>query len=457
MNFNKFNSKKNILNCLPFIVFFVIVFTWHFTLQHRIDDLVFAGFYKSNIFNILVMRYETWTSRVLIEFFLVPLAALPPIFWNFFDSLIFLLMAVLIPKIALNTEKITEEKSFLYNILSCVIVLIYIFTTSTVLASSGYTATTLNYTWPLSFGLLHFYLVKRYVFTENKLSTGKKIVIYIIMLVALIFAINQELMLIVVSGAYFFIILYCLYNKLKIPNSILLIIFVIFLGFLNVFLCPGNHVRYSHEVTCFSGYYTLTLINKIDLGITVLLNRILLSYSLINIFFFLMLGVYLYFLTKRRVSILISLMPLTILITLLVMISIGYMPLVEFLTEAVTKYGLLRSDLSHILTLSILYAIIIFSVIYALIQMYQNGRKKLSYAIFCLLLLGISSQIMRGFSPACWESGERWEIYYYFCVAFATYLLSADLLDSRYDSFRNWLVKRSLWKSINNFFSSGKN
>lgn len=457
MNSNKFNSKKIILNCLPFIIFFVIVFTWHFTLQHRIDDLVFAGFYKSNILNILVMRYETWTSRVLIEFFLVPLAALPPIIWNFFDSLIFLLMAVLIPKIALNTEKITEEKSVIYNVLSCVIVLIYLFTTSAVLSSSGYTATTLNYTWPLSFGLLHFYLVKKYVFTDNKLSTGKKIAVYAVMLSALIFAINQELMLIVVFGAYFFIILYCLYNKVKIPNSILLMVFVIFLGFLNVFLCPGNHIRYSHEVTCFSGYHTLTLINKIDLGITVLLNRIILSYSLINLLFFLILGVYLYFLTKKKVSILISLMPLTILITLLVMILIGYMPVVEFLTAAVTKYGLLRSDLYHILTLSILYAVIIFSVIYGLIQMYQNGRKKLSYVIFCLLVLGVSSQIMRGFSPACWESGERWEIYYYFCVAFATYLLSADLLDLRYDNFRNWLVKRSLWKSICNLFSSGKN
>lgn len=233
--------------------------------------------------------------------FLVPLAALPRIIWIFLDSIIFLLIAVMIPKIALNTGKINGKKSIIYNSLSCVIVLSYIYTISGGLYSAGYIATTLNYTWPLFFGVLHFYLVKKYVFFKNNLSKIQKIVIYGIMIFALLFAINNEIMLLVVSGVYFLIIFYCSYNKVKIPNSILIMLFIIFLGFLNVLLCPGNHLRYSSEIkTWFPDYYTLTLINKIDLGISVLFNKILLSHGLISLCFIGILTFLVYFTSKKK-------------------------------------------------------------------------------------------------------------------------------------------------------------
>ena len=141
-------------------------------------------------------------------------------------------------------EKIDEKKSIIYNSLSCIFVLIYIFTTTSALSSSGYIATTLNYTWPLFFGLLHFYLLKKYVFHENNTSIQQKLVIYAVMIFALVFAINQEMMLVLVSVAYLFIILYCLYNKVRIPNTVLVMLFIIFLGVLNAYLSPGNHRRY---------------------------------------------------------------------------------------------------------------------------------------------------------------------------------------------------------------------
>ena len=259
MNFNKINAKKSFLKYLPFVIFFAIIFTWHFTLPRSGDELFFAKVYHNqNIFNFLYIRYESWTSRLLIEFFLVPLAGLPRIIWNFFDSIVFLLIAVLIPKVICNMEKIDEKKSVIYNSLSCIFVLIYIFTTTSALDSAGYIATTLNYIWPLFFGLLHFYLLKKYVFHENNSSTKQKIVIYAIMIFALLFAINQEMMLVLVSVAYLFIILYCLYNKVKIPNTVLFMLFIIFLEFLNVYFSPGNHVRYYVAISnWFPTYYKL--------------------------------------------------------------------------------------------------------------------------------------------------------------------------------------------------------
>lgn len=451
----KVNVKTSFLMYLPFILFFAIILIWHFMLPRLGDDLAFSNmFHKYNIFSFLVWRYETWTSRLLIEFFLAPLSALPKIIWNFFDSIIFLLMAVLIPKIILNTEKINKKRLVIYNSLSCIMVLIYIFTISNALYSAGYIASTLNYTWPLAFGLLHFYLVKRYIFTENNLSTGRKIVIYLIMGFALIFAINQEIMLVIVSGAYFFIILYCLYNKVKIPNPVFIMLFIIVLEFLSVYLSPGNHARYIVSLSEFPEYYKLTLVNKIDLGTTILLKGIALSYifsyTLINLFFFGILGTYLYFITKKKISIIISLMPITVIITFWIMSLIGYMPVIEFLIAGVTKSGLLHSNLNHILVISFIYGVIIFSVVYSLIQIYKYKGRKLSFVIFCLLLLGFSSQMMRGFSPNCWGSAQRWEIYYYFFIIVISYILSVDLLESKYENCKNWFMNRKIWKVILN-------
>ena len=459
LNFNKINAKKSFLKYLPFVIFFAIIFIWHFTLPRLGDDLMFGKVYHHyNIFNYLSLRYEIWSSRSLIEFFVVPLTGLPRIIWNFFDSIVFLLMAVLIPKIFLNMEKIDEKKSVIYNSLSCIMVLIYIFTTTEALASAGYVATTLNYTWPLFFGLLHFYLVKKYVFSENKSSTKQKIAIYATMIFALIFAINQEMMLVIVSVAYLLIVLYCLRNKVKIPNSVFFMVFIIFLEFLNVYLCPGNHLRYYHEIShWFPDYYNLTLVNKIDLGITVLLNRIVLLYSLISLFLFAILPIYLRSITKKKFPVMISLIPLIIVVTLGLMNLMGYMPIVDFIKVGMTKYGLVHSNLKHILIISSIYAVIIFSVMYTLIKIYKHGEKKLSSIIFCLLILGFTSQMMRGFSPTCWASAQRWEIYYYFCVTCATYILSVELLESRYDNCKNWLLNRKLWKFMHNLFSSGKN
>lgn len=440
---NKLNAKNSsFLPYLPFVIFFVILFIWHFMLHFSGDELYFSKlYYRNDIFNSILMRYVNWSSRFIIEFFLIPLAGLPRIVWNFLDSIIFTLIAVLITKLTLNTGKINRKKSFIYNSLSCILVSIYIFAISSALASAGNIATTLNYTWPLFFVLLHFYLIKKYSFNDTtEIANSTKISIYALMFFSLIFAINQELMLFIVAGAYFLIILYCLYNKITIPKSIFLMLFTLFLGFLNFYLCPGNHLRYSGEIrTWFPDYNTVTLINKIDLGISLLLNRIMLPNplikdNLINLIFFGVFAAYVYSITKKKISLLISLTPLIIILTLLIMFYIGYFPVIEFIHEGITKYGLLHSNITHIMLISVLYLIILISVLYGLINIYKYRGKKLCALILSLLLLGFASQMVKGFSPTCWATGERWEIYYYFFITCITYILTVELLENKHNN-----------------------
>lgn len=441
----KLNVKKSsLLMYFPFLIFFAIVFLWHFRLIPAGDDLYFSRvYYEQNIFVFLGSHYETWTSRIIIEFFITIFAGLPQIIWNFLDSIIFTLIAVLIPKLTFSTTKIGGKKSFIYNSLSCVLVLLYIFTIDGALWSAGYIASTLTYTWPLFFILLHFYVVKKYVFNEhnlNMLSITKKVAIYGIMIFSLIFAINNELVLFITAGAYFFIICYCWYKKIKIPKSIFLMLFIILLGFLNFYLCPGNQARYVKDtLRRFPDYYTLTIINKIDLGISVLFYKFITpdgptKFGPIYLLFFGVLTFYVYSITKKKIPVLISLIPLIIMLLSFGLILLwGYSPIITFMNEAVTEHGLLQSNLSNILLISVIYAIVLFSVLYSLVQIYKYRGKKLSGLIFCLLALGFASQMVKGFSPTCWTTGDRWEIYYYFFITCVIYILTVELLENRQD------------------------
>jgi hypothetical protein len=103
------------------------------------------------------------------------------------------------------------------------------------------------------------------------------------------------------------------------------------------------------------------------------------------------------------------------------------------MNEAVTEHGLLQSNLSNILLISVIYAIVLFSVLYSLVQIYKYRGKKLSGLIFCLLALGFASQMVKGFSPTCWTTGDRWEIYYYFFITCVIYILTVELLENRQD------------------------
>ncbi|MDI9435622.1 MAG: DUF6056 family protein [Euryarchaeota archaeon] len=437
-------KKSSLLMYLPLIIFFIIIFLWHSRLIPAGDDLYFSKvYYEQNIFVFLAWHYETWTSRLIIEFFITIFAGLPQIIWNIIDSAIFTLIAVIIPKITFNDNKINEKKSLIYYSLSCVLVLLYIYTINGALWSAGYIASTITYTWPLFFMLLHFYLVKKYLFNENNLNNLhiiKNLAIYGIMIFSLIFAINNEILLFIVAGAYVFIILYCWYQKIKIPKSIFLMLFIIFLGFLNFYLCPGNQARYMKDILRrFPEYYTLTIINKIDLGISALIYKFITPYGPVKfgpiyLTFFGALTIYIYSITKKKIPLLISMIPLILILSLLILIFlVGYSPIIAFMNKAVTEYGLLHSDLSHIMIISGIYSIVTFSVVYSLIKIYKYGGKRLSSLILCLLILGFASQMIKGFSPTCWFTGERWEVYYYFFITCVIYILTVELLENRDD------------------------
>lgn len=131
---------KNYLILLPFLILFLIMLDWHHILGLTQDDLFFYTVpQQSDILTFVIDRYDTWSSRILIEYVLCQMLQLPLIIWWYLDSLIFTLIAVLTYKL------INGKNKLFYGILSCLLCLSFIYSGYYALASAGYETTNINY------------------------------------------------------------------------------------------------------------------------------------------------------------------------------------------------------------------------------------------------------------------------------------------------------------------------
>ncbi|MDR2873364.1 MAG: DUF6056 family protein [Methanobrevibacter sp.] len=328
--------KKIIYIYIPFIFLFIILILLHYYWHApNLDDLYFAKRFNTlfilNNSNFIMYRYTSWTSRSLIEFFLVILSYLPPVIWKLLDSLLFLIIAVLTPKIILsNFERLSIKKKFTYNIISSILLLIFIWNVFHDLGSAGYISTTLNYIWPFGFAVIHFYLIKKYIFKKVNMDLFKKTCIYSMMIFSLLFAINMEIMLVVVFGVYVFIFIYLQYKKIKIPKIMLYFYGIVILGFMNSLLCPGNHERYFSELkTWFPKYSTFSLFNKIDLATTTLFYNLITKFNPISYIFFAILGIYTFIISKKKKISYVGFIPIFLLTFFYFMLFIQFKPLIN--------------------------------------------------------------------------------------------------------------------------------
>ena len=196
---NKFLSMSLIF---LFLLSIHVVFKVNFN-----DDLWFKniiGTEYKNIFEYIPIRYNTWSSRLIIESVLIFLLACPNIIWCVLDSLIIMLIIYSIDYLFKNNKK---------YILILLIILLYPLHE---MKSAGWYATTLNYLWPLALGLFSFIPIK------NKLIEKKeKRYMYPLYILSIIFACNQEQMCAVVLSFYIIFDIY-LYKKGKL-NKFLII------------------------------------------------------------------------------------------------------------------------------------------------------------------------------------------------------------------------------------------
>lgn len=425
MNFKKY------VKYIPFLIFLIILLCYHWKLavvtadyptfqtivsKHPLLSLTKNGF--------LSYRYATWSSRSLIEFNVGVLVSVPTEIWRILDSVIFAAIAVLLSKLLANNN----ESPFFYNCLACLFVGLFILTFSKILESAGWLATTTNYIWPICFILIHFYLLKEFIFKNKDISKFKRSIIYLILIITLLEAISSEQLLVMVGGAYLFTIVYCLYKKIEIPKLIYLFIIIILFNFIYDFCCPGNINRVKVVTKLgFPDYANFNIINKLDVGINYFLSWILMAKDLFSVIFLALLGVYTYLISNKKKITIITLIPCLAVLFFASLRFANFTTVYSYFDLTNLKHGLLSLGFIRMLRCGVMYLIITLIPLYSIYLIYKDN-KKLGYFIFVLLILGFGSVIISGFTPSLTSDGRIY-LNYLFVMIILDYLLVDKILE----------------------------
>lgn len=425
MNFKKY------VKYIPFLIFLIILLCYHWKLvvvtadyptfqtivsKHPLLSLTKNGF--------LSYRYATWSSRSLIEFNVGVLVSVPTEIWRILDSVIFTAIAVLLSKLLANNN----ESPFFYNCLACLFVGLFILTFSKILESAGWLATTTNYIWPICFILIHFYLLKEFIFKNKDISKFKRSIIYLILIITLLEAISSEQLLVMVGGAYLFIIVYCLYKKIEIPKLIYLFIIIMLFNFIYDFCCPGNINRVKVVTKLgFPDYANFNIINKLDVGINYFLSWILMAKDLFSVIFLALLGVYIYLMSNKKKITIITLIPCLAVLFFASLRFANFTTVYSYFDLTNLKHGLLSLGFIRMLSCGVMYLIITLIPLYSIYLIYKDN-KKLGYFIFVLLMLGFGSVIISGFTPSLTSDGRIY-LNYLFVMIILDYLLVDKILE----------------------------
>lgn len=212
------------------------------------------------IHNFTVSRYHGWSSRSIIEIFLIILSVTPPILWHLMDIGTVILIGYCI-------DELVSIKDARIKYLSIFSFLMMYYPVH--MASAGWIATTLNYSWPMALGLYAYLNIQRIRREEpvSKLS-------YISALLAALFAMNQEQL----CGMMLLFLCVLLVKDMldkKLKKTILPFFVLNLMEFVYILLCPGNAVRREHEiVNCMPEYANYGIIDKLHEGLCCLLKSL---------------------------------------------------------------------------------------------------------------------------------------------------------------------------------------
>ena len=412
----KFKGKINNRKDYSFLIFYIgIVVITHLCIKEYMGDAL-------NLFNkileqyslkeALIMRYNTWTSRIIIE---IPLYLISHnmhfYIWMIIDIVMFIILL-------LSLMKLTQNK---HNKLLIFLILLYPISD---MRSAGWIATTINYLWPTALGCASFVLL-------HKMYHNEKINIWFIPLYMLceLFSTNFE-----TFSVYYFVILgYFTVNmiierKFTVKYAILTVIQFI-ISIWNIYLtltCPGNWVRGSEEITKWMiDFPSYTFVDKISLGVVDTTSKLIQSNLL---FFILVLLIFIITIKKRESIIVTALSAIPVvsisLITFLAPLSKSYFALYEqlFITTRIVNPMTYTSFIPY---LAFVFFMLIITVC---VVMILNLAKDLKSGILLMFILsvGFATRAILGFSPTIFASSYRTFIFLDFSIIYCIVKLFDD-------------------------------
>ena len=376
---------------------------WHAVLSTNVgDDMVYFKTLldgNSSLGEILAHRYETWSSRMVIEAVLIPLVHCP-LLWKILDIVIFTSLPVLLGGLLGVTGC---GRWFVTGL-----VLLYPFAD---LASAGWIATTTNYLWPL-WGVLVIGMVLK------QLRCGRKVPVWeaTAALLACAYAGSQEqaaVLLLLLLGME--VLHYISEKRMKQP-LLYALCGIDIISLVYILSCPGNAIRSAQEMAGrMPEFADFTFAEKLYMGLANVERIFIAELDPVYCVVAAVLVLLVYRKTgDYRKTLLAGIPALLLFGQAVVRVSHPSLKKVFVRPEQTTHW-----DWHALVTYMPLVFLVlsVFGILYALWQLADGAWKHYLWTAF-LLAGGFATGVVMGFSPTIYASADRPYLYLYFVLIY---------------------------------------
>lgn len=393
-------QKEKIISYAPFLLVAAVSLLYHLKINPLIGDDTFfyAATDHQTMGEFLTDRYQNWTSRVVIDFFVVSLVRLP-LLWKVLDFAVFASLPVLFSSIL--------GSSTLIKWCSAAAVLLYPFHD---VGSAGWVTTTINYLWPV-WSIVFIGMLLKKMLCHEKISWLEALVS---VFASVIVGSHEQAAVVLLTILVLFGISMMKHKIYQLPlYDVFVLINLCSLAF--ILRCPGNSNRNlagTADMPEFAGY---TLGEKAYLGL-LSMERVFIAN--VDIVFFVVTAVFallIYIKTDSYKKTLLSSLPVMLLLGQSV-IRTAYPGLSGIFVQPGLVTAWSWGELSVWLPMVYLF-VTIAAVLYALYQLLADNLAAYIYSVL-LLGCGFAAGLVIGFTATIYVSGDRVYITLYFIFLF---------------------------------------
>ena len=419
------NIKKILKNnfYLAIIILFILeLFISIWITPDRYDSAFFIQKMKEmSLSEFLSMRYNVWTSRILIEAIVCTVLSHNRLIWVMINTFMMTLIGYSIMKLFLENDK---------NLIKITICLILLYPLNKI-ATCDWGAGSINYTWPLAMLLFSSIGLK-------KIINGEKIkkLLYPLYFCALLYAANQEQTCVIAFGLYTMFLVISMFdyfkNKKKIHPFLIIQEIVTILGLVLIATCPGNYVRKIEEMeTYFMNFQTFNIFDKFSLGLTATVNNLLVSSNVVFIVFSIISATYIFKVYKNNLYRVIALVPVVLGLAfgLFKNVLCAVFPYFQNLYDLLVLPNVMLTPTNYTNFLNFMPLIFAFvllaSITLNILLIFKNLKNNIAILIY---VLGVGSRVAIGFSPTVFASTERTFLFFDFALIIISILVWKEFI-----------------------------
>lgn len=414
----KINNNK-IKEYLPFILMVLAIGTIAIFMNLDKGDDVFFKLVSSqnNLFQYLAIRYNQWTGRVVIESLLWLTSRV--------DLLFRILHPLMIGLLGISLYQLLPERK---KGTSWLVVVLIALIPIELFISAGWITTNVHYIWVGAIGTFALIPLKK-IYEKKNIAWYE----YIIYLLAVLYASNNEQMFIALMLFYTLALVYWFIQERKLNWYIIGSQVIMVLNFINMLLAPGNGAREADEIASwFPTFGSLSLLEKFDLGLASSLFHYIFNSDLIYLVLVIFLVVGVFRNSSKLKDRLIAFIPLATSLLLGFILKAyallstwldnqGSGEILRLLYRRFKESSLLYgkgfdiSSIQSILTYALMF-LVIGAVIYSIYII--TGNRKETFFLAFILGVGLITRTMMGISPTIWISGVRTFMIFYIAIIY---------------------------------------